>query len=285
MWSWFGLKQQSVIGMDIQPHQVYIVSLCYQKKQPKLQQYARVSYEVEADLPQALRTAWAMHRFSSKTVAIAVPTTQVSTHLFTAPAGLSVELLELRVHREMRRFFPAIDLQYIDFEVRPLSRADQVEIFVVASMRDPIDRRIALLHGAGLHVVAVDIDTVVLERAFIYMDKNAWEAVWYKDPGGVQFTVLHQGQIYYARDYQATVEVTQALALFSDAHPEISIVRLILAGQERTLEAESLSAALAMPVVWADPFSKMMRAPDSEPVQIAPALLRATGLALHGGLQ
>jgi len=215
------LKQKTLLGLDISSSAVKLVELSASGRNDyRVERYAIEVLPKDAvvdgnianpdAVQSAIRKAWKRMGTSIKNVAVALPTTSIISKKILAPAGLREDELEGLVESEASQNIPfAIDEVSLDFRVlgpAPGS-ADDEEVLIVATRRDRVEDRIAVIEAVGLHPVVVDVEsyaTLAASELIIGQLRgiSASSVVALVDIGmnALRFTVLKDNVPIYTRE-------------------------------------------------------------------------------------
>ncbi|MDR1849741.1 MAG: pilus assembly protein PilM, partial [Zoogloeaceae bacterium] len=166
-------KPKPLLGLDISSSAVKLVELSASGRNDyRVERYAIEVLPRDAVVdgniadPDAvqntIRKAWKRMGSSIKNVAVALPTNAIISKKVLAPIGLREDELEGLVESEASQNIPfAIDEVSLDFRVLgPASgSADDEEVLIVATRRDRVEDRIAVIEAVGLHPIVVDVES------------------------------------------------------------------------------------------------------------------------------
>ena len=243
----FNPKARSLIGLDISSSAVKMVELGSDGKSGfRVERYAIevlprdavadgniVNLEATAE---AIRRAWKRLATSTRSVAIALPTSHVITKKIIVAAGLREQELELQVESEANQYIPfALEEVNLDFQiVGPApSSPDEIEVLIAASRKEKVEDRVAVVESAGLKAVVMDVESYAALAAFDLISKQLPEGgkgqiVALVDIGAnvMSLTVLRDGQQLYGREQafggnQLTQDVARLFGMtFEEAETE-----------------------------------------------------------------
>ena len=169
----FNPKARSLIGLDISSSAVKMVELGSDGKSGfRVERYAIevlprdavadgniVNLEATAE---AIRRAWKRLATSTRSVAIALPTSHVITKKIIVAAGLREQELELQVESEANQYIPfALEEVNLDFQIAgpAPSSPDEIEVLIAASRKEKVEDRVAVVESAGLKAVVMDVES------------------------------------------------------------------------------------------------------------------------------
>lgn len=172
-------KKERFLGIDIGPSAVRLVELSGAGHHRQVEAYAlealpegavqdRHPKEIEI-VAAALKRA---HRQSGSRLrqgAVAVPTSSVITRTITLPIQYSETEIEAIIETEVAQYVPyPVEEVYLDFEVQGASKTvrDSQDVMVVATRREYVDVRQAVLEEAGLKAAIVDVEAYAIENVF-----------------------------------------------------------------------------------------------------------------------
>lgn len=243
----FNPKARSLIGLDISSSAVKMVELGSDGKSGyRVERYAVevlprdavadgniVNLEATAE---AVRRAWKRLATSTRSVAIALPTSHVITKKIIVAAGLREQELELQVESEANQYIPfALEEVNLDFQIAgpAPSSPDEIEVLIAASRKEKVEDRVAVVESAGLKAVVMDVESYAALAAFDLISKQLPEGgkgqiVALVDIGAnvMSLTVLRDGQQLYGREQafggnQLTQDVARLFGMtFEEAETE-----------------------------------------------------------------
>ena len=243
----FNPKARSLIGLDISSSAVKMVELGSDGKSGyRVERYAVevlprdavadgniVNLEAAAE---AVRRAWKRLATSTRSVAIALPTSHVITKKIIVAAGLREQELELQVESEANQYIPfALEEVNLDFQIAgpAPSSPDEIEVLIAASRKEKVEDRVAVVESAGLKAVVMDVESYAALAAFDLISKQLPEGgkgqiVALVDIGAnvMSLTVLRDGQQLYGREQafggnQLTQDVARLFGMtFEEAETE-----------------------------------------------------------------
>lgn len=235
-------RTKPVLGLDISTSSVKVVELAKAGSSYRAQTYAvepmpanaiadKVILNIE-EVGEAVRRAYKRSRSRLKDVAVAIGGASVITKTIQIPAGLSSREQAEQIELMLPRIIPfAVEDVSFDFEVIGPTDNDKsnVDVLLVATRRDNVDHRQAVLELAGLKAAIVDCEVFALENAYKLLgeidDGEDDNVVALVDFGSAttSFSVFENGRIVYTRDQafggrQLTDEIMQRYNLsYEDA--------------------------------------------------------------------
>ena len=243
----FNPKARSLIGLDISSSAVKMVELGSDGKSGyRVERYAVevlprdavadgniVNLEATAE---AVRRAWKRLATSTRSVAIALPTSHVITKKIIVAAGLREQELDLQVESEANQYIPfALEEVNLDFQIAgpAPSSPDEIEVLIAASRKEKVEDRVAVVESAGLKAVVMDVESYAALAAFDLISRQLPEGgkgqiVALVDIGAnvMSLTVLRDGQQLYGREQafggnQLTQDVARLFGMtFEEAETE-----------------------------------------------------------------
>ncbi len=236
-------RTKPVLGLDISTSSVKVVELAKAGTSYRAQTYAvepmpanaiadKVIQNIE-DVGEAVRRAYKRSRSRLKDVAVAIGGATVITKTIQIPNGLNAREQTEQIELMLPRILPfAIEDVSYDFEEIGPSASDNnsTDMLLVATRRDNVEHRQAVLELAGLRAAIVDCEVFALENAYKLLgdtgdDEEEDNVVALVDFGSAttSFSVFENGRIIYTRDQafggkQLTDEIMQRYNLsYEDA--------------------------------------------------------------------
>lgn len=212
-------KTKPVLGLDISTSSVKMVELARSGASCRALNYAvepmpsnaiadKVILNVE-EVGEAVRRAYKRLRSRLKDAAVAIGGATVITKTVQIPNGLSSREQGEQIELLLPRIVPfSIDDVAYDFEVKGPSSTDpdRLDVLLVATRRDNVEHRQAVLELAGLRAHIVDCEVFALENAFKLIDgqddggANGVVALVDFGSATTSFSVFDKGRIIYTRD-------------------------------------------------------------------------------------
>ncbi len=240
-------RTKPVLGLDISTSSVKVVELAKAGSSYRAQTYAvepmpdnaiadKVILNIE-DVGEAVRRAYKRSRSRLKDAAVAIGGATVITKTVQIPTGLSAREQTEQIELMLPRIIPfAIEEVSYDFEeIGPSANGENsTDVLLVATRRDNVEHRQAVLEIAGLKAAIVDCEVFALENAYSLLGDTLVEGdggegddnvVALVDFGSAttSFSVFENGRIVYTRDQafggrQLTDEIMQRYNLsYEDA--------------------------------------------------------------------
>ncbi|RUR34414.1 type IV pilus assembly protein PilM [Vreelandella nanhaiensis] len=224
---------KSLIGVDITSSSVKLLELKKSRNTYQVENYAirplsdgavvegRIQNinEVADALSQALDDA----RPATRKAAIAIPASVAITKMLTLPAALNEDEVEERLMVESDHHLPFAfnDVAFDFLSLGPVPTSPHLQqVLLVACRHQDIQRWVEALEQAGLEVVAIDMETFAIERAFSAMStylplsQGSPACVGLLDIGAAvsSFHVVQETRIVYTHDSPIGGEhLTQAI--------------------------------------------------------------------------
>ena|GEM_PF-8384 len=214
-------KSRPLLGLDISSSAVKLVELSASGRNDyRVERYAIEVLPRDAvvdgniadpdAVQNAIRAAWKRMGSSIRNVAVALPTTSIISKKITVPAGLREDELGGLVESEAGQNIPfAIDEVSLDYRVLgPASgSADEENVLIVATRRDRVEDRVAVVEAAGLRPAVVDVDSYAFLAASEMITSqlrgvSASSVVAVVDVGvnALRFSVLKNNTPIYSRE-------------------------------------------------------------------------------------
>lgn len=214
------LKSKPVLGLDISASSVKVVELAKTGPSYRVASFAvepmppnaipdKVVADVEA-AGEAVRRAYKHSGSRLKNAAIAIGGATVITKTLQIPTGLSDRESEEQVALAAEHYIP-FPMEEVAWDFEPVGPAPGdaglEEVLLVATRRENVEHRQAILEFAGLKARIVDCESFALENAFRLLPaaseaEEKGETVALVDFGSTITTlsVFHEGRILYTRD-------------------------------------------------------------------------------------
>lgn len=327
----FKLHSKAALGIDIGTHSVKLLELGKKAGRCWVKSCAAVSLPEPAGeggqphdtatLGAAIDTLVQQSNTHSKQAAVALPDAAVMTREMLLPADLSEADTELCVELEIERRIPYSPAE-VAFDFVALNAPEQAQqrLLLAVCRLEHLQLYRQALTAAGLQVVAVDVASYAMQRAWLQLLSAESEhvvAMVHIDVAGVRLNVLTADHVLFTREqlFSAALatsmpmrvlstdagEATAALvstelldALLQQLHNvwhffvssdlTCSVDRFILAGDYALLPGlkKRIEQHFSLKVTVADAFAGMQFADDVQPVgRYAPAFMIACGLALR----
>lgn len=141
-----------------------------------------------------------------KQVAMAVPTELAITKIIFMDADLNDSERELQIRMDAEQYIPyPLDEVSLDFEIVKKHAGGKVDVLLVATRTENVDRRVEVLELAGLKPAIMDVESYALERSFELLEDSlpiGTNVVAVVDIGHTFTTinVLENGKVIYSRE-------------------------------------------------------------------------------------
>lgn len=182
-------------------------------------------------ISSAIKRALKSSRSNLKQAAVAVPTSNVITRTIPMPLEFDQEELEANIQIDAAQYIPfPLDEVYLDFQVQGRSKgsAESQDVMLVATRKENVDLREAVLKEAGLKAGIVDVEAYALANTFSLLTNglsqhDSESRIALVDMGAT-ITTLHIFQddaIIYSREQafgceQLTLAIADAYGLSRD---------------------------------------------------------------------
>jgi type IV pilus assembly protein PilM len=213
-------KKPPLLGIDISTAAVKLLELSKSGNNYRVESFGVAPLppdsmaEKTITLPEAvgstIKTLLTQSGCKLKHVAVAVAASSVISKVISMPSNLSEDEMEAQIEMEADQYIPyALDEVSLDFEVIGPSaqNRDMLDVLLVASRRENVEDRVAVIELAGLKAVIVDIESYALENAFTLIahqlhDVGPDATVAIVDIGATMTTlnVLHNNRVIYTRE-------------------------------------------------------------------------------------
>lgn len=213
-------KKPELLGIDISTAAVKLLELSKIGSSYRVESYAVAPLPPDAMVDKsitkieaignAVKAVVKQSNTRLKHAAVAVPVSAVIAKVISMPATLSDDEIEAQIELEADQYIPyALDEVRLDFMVQgPTEKnPEMVDVLLVASRKENVDDRVAVLEVAGLKVEVVDVESYTLENvcALILNQTPQWnssQAVAVADVGAAMTTlnVIYNRRIIYTRE-------------------------------------------------------------------------------------
>lgn len=177
--SWFGQKQDAVLGIDISTAAVKVLELTKTGARYRVESYSVAPLPQDAVVDKSIanvdiiadvvKTAVKQSGSKLRQVAVAVAGSAVMTKVITMPASFSNDELEEQIMVEADQYVPySLDEVNLDFEVQRVNEQnpEMVDVLLAASRKENVDDRVDAITKAGLKAKIVDVEAFAMENAF-----------------------------------------------------------------------------------------------------------------------
>lgn len=213
-------KAQRVLGVDISTTAVKLLELSKSGDRYRVDSYGveplppnavvEKTINDEPSVGETIARLLSRARPASKLAAAAVPASAVITKTIEMDASLNEDEMESQLKVEADQYIPfPLDEVRLDFCVmgQVEDNPDRVEVLLVASRTENVQRRVDCIEIGGLKPGGVDVEAYAIERAFQLVlpqlpHGDELETVAIFDIGATMTTlnVLHQGRTVYTRE-------------------------------------------------------------------------------------
>jgi type IV pilus assembly protein PilM len=294
-------NRQPLVGVDLGSAVVKTVALS---------RLADKSYSVQAYDAECISgnfAAWKLKKHTYRQLAIGLPMSAAFSRIIPMNKALTLDEISEQIEIEAHRLIPySLDEVYYDFEIIGPNRAhaELLDILFVASKIETVNARIKNLQNAGFEVRVVDVESLVMERAFQWLvyqlpERGVNQRIALFDIGAqfINCHVFYNLISIYSRDQSfdaqqsIVAQIQRALQQFGAVNRETELQMIVLAGG-MVVDAASqtgdmatlIQTELGIKTVVANPFFGMECAVDicSETLKReAPRFMLAFGLALR----
>jgi len=223
-----GKRTAPLLGVDLSPAAVRVIELSSEGERWRVERYSRRplphgairegNIVLPSQVSQALADALHECGTANRRAALALPSGLVIRKILSVPDDLSEEELESQVEADAEGSLPfSLDELRLDFALIGPSAGEQGknDVMLVAARREKIDERLAVAEAAGLHTVAIDMETQALLQAVALHDWSAAvsasqtaAASAERSPFALvqlgrdssQFSVIRRGQVIFERE-------------------------------------------------------------------------------------
>ena len=213
-------KAQRVLGVDISTTAVKLLELSKSGDRYRVDSYGveplppsavvEKTINDEPSVGDTIARLLSRARPAAKLAAVAVPASAVITKTIEMDASLNEDEMENQLKVEADQYIPfPLDEVRLDFCVmgQVEDNPDRVEVLLVASRTENVQRRVDCIEIGGLKAGGVDVEAYAIERAFQLVlpqlpHGDELETVAIFDIGATMTTlnVLHQGRTVYTRE-------------------------------------------------------------------------------------
>jgi len=176
--SYFGRKQDALIGLDISSWGIKVVALSGSLDSPAVETmdsvYLPPGYVVEgnivkmAEVSQALQILLQKNKIKAKKAALALHSSSVITKKIMVRADLRPQEMEMQVEEEARQYIPfpleEVSLDFYNIGPNP-QREDMVDVIIAAARRERVQAAQELAETVGLEATVVDVQSYSLRLA------------------------------------------------------------------------------------------------------------------------
>lgn len=165
----FPFFSQSVVGVDIQVHDINLVQIRKTRRGYCIDQALTNKYhkpwdwdDITASLSEMVRQA----NLAGIPTAISLPAKLVCMQHLQLPSGMTENLIEAEIHAQVNKDFPgmnsSLNLDYVVTE----KKTGYADIFFVIARAEHISQYTQCIAASGLKLKIIDIDIYALKRLF-----------------------------------------------------------------------------------------------------------------------
>lgn len=162
-------KSKIGVGLDIGSHAIKMVEISNTPDRPILTAFGmkKIAGQPESSIPESIKALAEELKISSKEAAISVSGPSVIERFISMPKMTDDEL-KSAIRYEAEKFIPFdINDSILDFQVlRKNIKENKLDILLVASKREHVEEKVAMVEAAGYSVSVVDVDSLALANAF-----------------------------------------------------------------------------------------------------------------------
>ena len=176
--SYFGRKQDALIGLDISSWGIKIVALSGSLDSPAVETmdsaYLPPGCVVEGNITKmdevakALQSLLQKNKVKAKKAALALPASVVITKKIMVRADLRPQEMEIQIEEEARQYIPfpldEVSLDFCNIGPNP-QREDMVDVIIAAARRERVEAAQELMDTVGLEAAVVDVQSYSLRLA------------------------------------------------------------------------------------------------------------------------
>lgn len=217
------------VGIDISSRMVRVIQISHRADRYQVEAYSALTLPddviidkeiVESEqIADVIERAYNLANPAGKQVVIAVPSSAAITKVVEMDRDLNEEEREVQLRMDAEQHIPyPLDEASLDFEVlQPARTPGRVEVLLVASRTETVDRRAELIDIAGLKPRIVEVESFAVERAYQMMLDSlplGVRVVGILDIGHHQMTlhVLDGGKMVYSREQSfGGIQLTQEI--------------------------------------------------------------------------
>ena len=220
MFALFESKNKALLGVDISSTAIRLIELSRNRTGFRVEAFGSECLPdgaiVENNIQDteavgtAIEKAFARSRSGLKKTAVAVSGAAVITKLIEMDASLSDSEMDAQIVVEADQYVPyPLDEVAIDFEVQSLNtqNPERADVLLAACRRENVELREEVLAIAGLEALVIDVESLVMERAFELVEEQI--AVSKENPVialvdmgafSTSLYVLEKGKTIYTRE-------------------------------------------------------------------------------------
>ncbi|MEX0649377.1 MAG: type IV pilus assembly protein PilM [Candidatus Andersenbacteria bacterium] len=189
---------------------------------------------------------------TTEEVVASIPETQSFVRVLDLPE-MSDRETEEAVQWAVRQHIPFdLDRVYLDWQPLPtsLQKKDRIQLLVGAVQKDVVDPLLQVLDGAGLHVVALELEAQAIARSLL-PNKDAFDVhgVLIIDLGATSTNIIFfdEGTMKFTASVQiGGDDLTQKLAHILHITPDMAAEKKALVGVEQNKSGDDATVAVAL---------------------------------------
>lgn len=291
--SFFILKKQSLIGIDLTADEIRLVKIAKHKtnsvlidaairpissggmRDGKIQDPAKISRAIQEMLSQA--------GIKKGIAAIALPTNSAMIKRFQIPEGLTIAEWEAELVSRLDYYLPGMTEEVCyDYQMTTAQ-----EMTFIAARQQQLTEYMRVVTNSGLDVKIVDITAHALVRGARLLIDEPICLLIHLDQQESEFIVFQNEEIIFNQTF-LTMHLEQQLQaiiqLFHSTHRDIKIETVLLAGKITTNVCRFIKENLQLTTKVADPLAKIAKEANADILKfsdISSRMLLSCGLALR----
>lgn len=185
MFKLFERKTKPLVGIDISSSSVKLVEIERAGDEFRLERYSIVPLPPDAvveksikqvnDVAEAIRLAVKNSGTTRPYAAVGVSGTSVITRVIQLNADYTEDEIIEQIELEASRYIPYdLDEVFYDFEVMGQSakHPQLMDVLLAAAKIETVETRLLALQSAGLKTTVVDVESLAMERAFVFFTRQ-----------------------------------------------------------------------------------------------------------------
>lgn len=198
-------KKQRQVGLDIGSQSIKAIEVEIKNGCFEIVGLGIKTIQENPDFPRLIKELFEEARISSKTVNISFSGENVVARYLSMPKMTDAELKKAMVFKLEDHIPFKPEEVYTDYDIigEEKNSKNRIMVFLVATKKDFLDERLALIREAGLEPKIVTIDTLAVKKTFYhnYPDKNQANIALLNIGDKITNLLITQGQIpYFVRD-------------------------------------------------------------------------------------
>lgn len=275
------LYSPSMVGLDIQPHEVRLVQLKKNKHGFLVERIAKnplppaVFAEGKIshwdDLGHVLTELVTTLGIKGLVAAINLPANLVRMQRLQLPSGLSPLAIQDEIHVRLQGELPGMmEVLSVDYVECPSDNAAYSDVFFAAARQEYVAQLISCVNAAGLRVKVVDVDIYSLKRMVSYalafpVVKSKVNAIAHVSNHVASLIISNASEIVFYQQWDVAStddflsELKNKMQVCVAAIENIDIQKLIICGSDNYLQliANDTSSPWVIPIYYPDLFSRM----------------------------